>query len=355
MNELRFTVWEVLSLLGVAQCVYVLVYIVFRVVKIKHIIIPFLYFFTLGTAFFLDFGTSYIKELSANYDAYLWAAWSFCLPLSVLLVVQIAQLSKLPALPYWGVLFLVPVSAAVSALMAHYQGDAGCSFGHSCPMFLEWLRITGLITGAFSLLMIWGQRQSLDDLHSQKAGQERYWLIMSLILVNIGFLSLGAAGTTIFTPVQISLGRTVLGLMFIYITTTSLFRIYPQAIILQQPKKRDEILTKDEENLAQKINALITLDKVYHEPTYSRADLARELNVSEAYVSRVINVAYKKSLPQLLNEQRVADAKRLLLDTDANIKVVAEEVGFNSIPSFNRVFKELEGCSPSDYRKSAIK
>ena len=53
-----------------------------------------------------------------------------------------------------------------------------------------------------------------------------------------------------------------------------------------------------------------------------------------------------------MNERRVDDAKRLLVETDAAIKTIAEEVGFNSLPSFNRVFKDLTGYAPSIYRKS---
>ena len=103
------------------------------------------------------------------------------------------------------------------------------------------------------------------------------------------------------------------------------------------------------------VENLINLERIYHEPSYSRSDLAKELNVAEASVSRIINLHFKKSFPQVLNEYRVEDAKRLLLDTDASIAVVAEEVGFNSISSFNRVFKDLAGQSPSSYRQNMIK
>lgn len=103
--------------------------------------------------------------------------------------------------------------------------------------------------------------------------------------------------------------------------------------------------------LADKIAKLLELEKIYHEATYSRSDLAQELGVSEATVTRIIGQFFNKSFPQLLNERRIDDAKRLLLETEANIKTVAEEVGFNSLPSFNRVFKELAGISPSSTEK----
>ena len=55
-------------------------------------------------------------------------------------------------------------------------------------------------------------------------------------------------------------------------------------------------------------------------------------------------------LPQFLNEFRVKDAQRLLKETDASIQNIFEESGFNSITTFNRVFKELSGDSPTEYR-----
>lgn len=63
-----------------------------------------------------------------------------------------------------------------------------------------------------------------------------------------------------------------------------------------------------------------------------------------------MSITYQKSLPQIINEHRVRDSLQLLAQTDAQISVIAEQVGFNSVPTFNRVFKDIQGISPSDYR-----
>ena len=81
-----------------------------------------------------------------------------------------------------------------------------------------------------------------------------------------------------------------------------------------------------------------------------RAELARELKVGEATLSRLVNARYVKTIPQLLNEFRVKDAQKLLKETDASIQNIFEESGFNSITTFNRVFKELSGEAPKEYR-----
>ena len=115
-------------------------------------------------------------------------------------------------------------------------------------------------------------------------------------------------------------------------------------------RARASLLSEDEKQIADKVRNLMELDKLYHEPTFSRADLARELGTSENTLSRVINSAFGKSFPRLLNEFRVEDAKRMLRDPAIPIQVLAFEVGFNSLASFNRVFREITGETPSHYR-----
>ena len=354
MEPLRFTISEMLSLIGVFQCLYILVYVLFRAGNAGRVFLPLIYFFVLGTAFFLDFARSYIGELTPYYDLLQWGAWFLGPPLSVLVIIQIAQISKLPSLTDYFVLLVIPLALGGSMLMAGQGAD--CPVLIKCAEFFDWLNITGLIAGAASLLMIWTHRGMFSELQKQKAGKERYWLVLSLIVVNIFFL--GAMSVLIgeqqFAD-EAAVVRTLIGLSFIYLVTTSLFRIYPQALALTTTKKKEENPSSEDQILADKITSLLDLDKVYHESTYSRSDLARELGVPEATVSRVIGQFFNKSFPQLLNERRIEDAKRLLLETDENIKVVAQEVGFNSLPSFNRVFKELTGGSPSSYRKNMIK
>jgi two-component system response regulator YesN len=46
----------------------------------------------------------------------------------------------------------------------------------------------------------------------------------------------------------------------------------------------------------------------------------------------------------------VEEAKGRLIGEETPITTIAFDVGFNSIPSFNRVFKHITGLSPSEYR-----
>ncbi|MBU3916716.1 helix-turn-helix transcriptional regulator, partial [bacterium] len=55
-------------------------------------------------------------------------------------------------------------------------------------------------------------------------------------------------------------------------------------------------------------------------------------------------------ISDFLNRIRIEKASSLLRETDAKIIAVAYDVGFESLRTFNKVFLETMGVSPSDYR-----
>lgn len=353
LENLTFNLPEILSLIGLAQCLYVLVYIVFRSGEIKRSLIPFLYFFVLASAFFTDLSYRFLSEGIEYYFLLQWALWSMGPPLGVLLIVQIARIYRLPRLFNVWLLLLVPLSFFVSILIG--KQDEDCETLSQCAQFNEALGITAMVAGTVALASVWLRKGLLDNLYKEKAGQDRYWLILTLIIVNIILLAALFFNTTDTIADDIYLQiRTIIGIALVYLASTSLFRIYPQALILvdRLEKRSKEQLSDTEKEIADKIESLMKLEKVYHDPKYSRAQLAQELDFSEAVISKVINHHFKMSFPQLLNEHRVEDAKRLLTETGVSVRVVSGEVGFNSVSSFNRVFRDITGVTPTQYRKT---
>lgn len=341
-ENLTFHVPEILSLIGLIQCVYVLVYMAFRAGDLRYALLPGAYFLMLAGAFFLDFSQRFIGEALPAYAAWQWAAWFSGPPLSVLLIIQVAQMTRLPRARDFWVLVLPLVAFAGAHALSRLDGAA----------LYEWLVIFGIVTGGIAMLTVWLQRGMLDVLLQEKEGQARFWLVMTLLLMNGAFLAtmLVSLGPWL-TAGQTTMIRTILGLGLVYLSGTSLFRIYPQSIKLALRAQRAVAeLSHEDKVLAQKIERLLDMDKVYQEPTYSRSDLARELNVAETAVSRVINIYFGKSFPQVLNERRITDAQRLLRETAAPVKQVAEDVGFNSMATFNRVFREATGKTPTEFR-----
>lgn len=344
-ESLTFQIPEILSLVGLIQCVYILVYMAFRAGDVRFAVLPSLYFIVLGGAFFLDFAYRFLGEYLPHYDVWQWAAWFAGPPLSALLIIQVARVTRLPEGWHYAVLLLLP--------LAFWVAD-GVADGESLN---DWLVTAGLGAGALSLLLVFAQRGMLDQVRQDReGGRARFWLVMTLLLMNGAFMGvmLVSLGPWL-EPAQAMAIRTIIGLGLGYLAGTSLFRIFPQTVKLVAPRGRAEELTGPDRALAERIVLLLDRDKVYQEPTYSRADLARELDVAEMAVSRVINAHFGRSLPQLLNERRVEDARQLLRETDAPVRQVAEDVGFNSMATFNRVFRDQTGQTPTAYRQAHVK
>lgn len=347
-----FTLAEWLTLTGFAQCLLILTYMCFRlsVGQILQAALPLAYFFSLALGFALQFALR-LYDFSNHIQICLWLAWSIGPALSFLLILQIANAGEMPRLKNFLVLGLAPLALGATLLADHHSGF--CEKNHpGCDRFYDWLYLAGMAAGAISLLALWLHKGIFAKLRHGKSGKERYWLVILLITTNLFLLIIHFLR---FSPwlsaLETDMLRSALGLAFAYLASTALFRIYPPPVQLSKAKKPEmEDLSEQEKALANRIYELMTLDKLYHEPAFSRADLARELQVPENAVSRIINAAFGKSFPQLLNEYRVEDAKRMLDTSDAQVKVVAVEVGFNSLASFNRVFKEITGIAPSSWR-----
>ena len=94
--------------------------------------------------------------------------------------------------------------------------------------------------------------------------------------------------------------------------------------------------------------------KPYLNPDFSLQMMADELNISRQKLSLVINLNQQKNFYKLINELRVEEVKEKLLDTNYNhftILGIGLECGFNSKSSFNRIFKEETGLTPTEYKK----
>ncbi|OFW89171.1 MAG: hypothetical protein A3J37_05005 [Alphaproteobacteria bacterium RIFCSPHIGHO2_12_FULL_45_9] len=334
----NFNFADVLALMGLVQSVYLIVYILFRAGHIRNVIVPFMCFTILALSFTADFGVPRFKEwphaeLIRNF---LWIS----LPaFSALLIGQVADFGRLPSRAYWMTLVL-PVIA----------GIVGYGFLRSSDVLMT----LGSISGCLCFLALWAGRRSFADLRDDKhTKNERYWLIVSFVVMNILIIFSTLLNVSGYIEgADFILIRDVLGIGMVYLASTSLLRIYPQSVKLVEKVKVEKILSKDDEEIVSRIKGLLELDKVYQEANFSRADLARELNVSEANVSRIVSSHFGKSLPQLINELRIRDSLQLLEQTDAGMQVIAEQVGFSSLPTFNRVFKDVMNISPSEYRQT---
>ena len=78
--------------------------------------------------------------------------------------------------------------------------------------------------------------------------------------------------------------------------------------------------------------------------------IADEMGVTAKYVSRVFKENAGMLLTDYINEIRINKAKELLRDTVMKVQDIGQQVGIDNRTTFLRVFKKVEGVSPTEYR-----
>jgi len=82
-----------------------------------------------------------------------------------------------------------------------------------------------------------------------------------------------------------------------------------------------------------------------------RGGLARHLGLSSSRTSHVVREACGTSLQQVIAEERVAAAKRLLAESNDPVAAVGAAVGWPDPPHFTRIFRRLTGLPPGTWRE----
>ena len=92
------------------------------------------------------------------------------------------------------------------------------------------------------------------------------------------------------------------------------------------------------------------LDEHYKEKL-SLESVASHFFIDKHYLARLFKEQYGVTLVTYLQQVRITHAKRMLRFTDKSIEEIGLECGIGELNYFSRVFKKLEGVSPSEFRR----
>lgn len=79
-------------------------------------------------------------------------------------------------------------------------------------------------------------------------------------------------------------------------------------------------------------------------------DIAKALFVSRAYLSTMFHSETGKTISSYIRDEKIGEAKKLLRRTEQPLSLISTELGFSSQSYFTRVFKQVTGVTPNDYR-----
>lgn len=86
--------------------------------------------------------------------------------------------------------------------------------------------------------------------------------------------------------------------------------------------------------------------------TRELAFYASQLSITTTYLYKLCRKYLQLSPKEMLDRQTVTEIKTYLVNTDATIKSIADELHFNDVSYMCRFFRKMTGMSPIDYRKS---
>jgi AraC-like DNA-binding protein/phosphatidylglycerophosphate synthase len=147
----------------------------------------------------------------------------------------------------------------------------------------------------------------------------------------------------------------LLSIITIWISAEAFLR--PEVIFLETNKQNSLNKETSSEEVIQKASWLkekMETNLFYLNSELTLRSLAVNLNIHPNILSKVINDGLDKNFSDFINEYRVnAIIDRLHSDKYDNITLlgISFECGFNSKTTFNRVFKNIKGITPLNYKK----
>lgn len=105
--------------------------------------------------------------------------------------------------------------------------------------------------------------------------------------------------------------------------------------------------------LQQRLVHLMEVEKLYLNPELTLKDISGRLNISSHNLSFLLNTKFNLNFYEFVNNYRLDTVKNELINPQKKhyaIFAIACDCGFNSQSTFNRIFKQKVGVSPSQYR-----
>lgn len=185
----------------------------------------------------------------------------------------------------------------------------------------------------------------------------RFWIVFApLAALSISLLSEGVDG-----PLA-SILRNVLGLIPAQLVVLFwLTRVHPEQLqfnALKTEMKAEPRIDSKDVALHRRLMHAIEEEQVYLRPGLTIESLAVLVKAPPHQLRHLINRGMGfRNFATFLNGYRLAHAKWALSDVDRardTILAIAHESGFASLQSFNRVFKDVIGQTPTEFRAAAL-
>jgi len=347
--DILLTLTQSLHLVALGPCILIILHLLIFYPHKPIVLLPIGYFLVMV----VSLSENLMPVLVHNYQetllplGFLWGE-NFLPALSFLLIVQFL-FGEVPPKLYWLILG-IPMIEVPPFIYALWVSDQVCLQAICVPSQDIYI-LNSIISTAviFMLLTALLSRTALSLKHNDMVSQNRYWIIIALIITHLLFLGLDLLliqDYVIYKSYEFA--KLLIKITFIYLMLSSILRVFME--YKAKNTYHTAPLTVHEQHLAKAIIDQYEKECVYRDLRFNRTKLAELLNISEHRLSRIINQFFDKSFSELTTEYRLNEAIKRLDHSKESITEISFDTGFNSITSFNRVFKLRMGISPSEYR-----
>ncbi|MGZ3874162.1 MAG: ABC transporter permease [Mucilaginibacter sp.] len=227
---------------------------------------------------------------------------------------------------------------------------------------LEFISVLAYLYGSFRLIERFYRRFKFNDLSDRYRHKLRWlhrllmgfgllWLLWIPYVAVDHFYYHGRMDIHAYYPLYILLA-------FVMIRIAAAGFLKPEIGVFQTAPVSKPMLPAALKQKGTWLKKAVETGQYYRDPELSLGSLAEKLEMTTHELSRVINVALKKSFNDFINEYRVAEVIRKMQDP-ANDHItllgIALESGFNSQSTFTRIFKHMTGKSPIVYKNELKK
>ncbi len=250
----------------------------------------------------------------------------------------------------WHYLLFVPALLELLIHLFFLGGSIDLVDHPAWVWFSEYFPLVGFILVLVFFWTIYLRSESWKSFKSQKKAwskQLRFLALMgSLSLIGLLWLVFTFTGWKYFHIIELLLVSLFFGFTFLVFLENGAF---PTVVKMDS---KGEFPHYDDQKQLQRLDQALREKQLFLRPNLSLKELATELQLPRRYVSHLINRYHGKNYKGFINEFRIAAflvKARSEKENHKTLLALALESGFNSKSTFNQVFKDQFGKTPSEY------
>lgn len=182
--------------------------------------------------------------------------------------------------------------------------------------------------------------------------------LYSFVLTSVLSIVFNIIGRSFFieSPILLLFPSVIFSVLLFFIGLLGYMQNHTVVDLEIEEKESENANTKsyNTNKLNENILELFENDAVYKILDLKITDLSEMLHTNRTYISKHINTEFSCTFNDFVNRYRIEEAKKLLTDDlskNYSLNYISEKSGFGSMGSFMRVFRDVVGITPGQYRE----